>query len=267
MDGSFVDFGKFSGAFAPRRNGTNVQLPGPRPGGILRHDLSEGAPMSRILRTALLVLAATASASAWAQATRAGKSDFSLAPVFSESKTYNFPSGSSVRTDTGTGLALSWAHNFNSQFQAGLEWEWLSADYRGTVAPGTGNAQNGFTFNSRYDSSTGRVTGTYHFSPKAFTFLVTGGLGVTWTDTNIPTGPTQPVCWWYPWYGEVCTGATPTKTSTDFSYNLGVGARYDVPGPNPYFFKIVFRRNWVDFGGYVGTFYADSFRLDFGFKF
>jgi opacity protein-like surface antigen len=57
--------------------------------------------------------------------------------------------------------------------------------------------------------------------------LVTGGLGWTWVDTNIPNGLPETFCWYYPWWGSYCATGVPTADTTKFSYNLGAGVRYD----------------------------------------
>ena len=84
-------------------------------------------------------------------------------------------------------------------------------------------------------------------------------------DTNIPSGLPQNVCWFYPWVGQVCTGVTPTYSTTRFSYNAGGGLRYNW-GPN-YFVRGLVNLQWIDFGGSYGTANLTQYRLDFGLRF
>jgi opacity protein-like surface antigen len=213
------------------------------------------------------IAAFAVSGSALAQSgNRQGKYEFSLSPIWTQGATYNFSNGASAKTDVGWGLGLNWAYNFTNNLSAGIEASWGTADYHATVAPGTG-APGFRTYDSSIDTGLLRAVGTYNFMQNQFTPFVTAGLGAVYIDTNIPTGPTTPVCWWYPYWGYVCGGSTPTKSATEFTYNAGVGIRWDAPRPNSFFFRGLYNREWVDFGGYAGTIGWNQFRLDFGIKF
>lgn len=196
---------------------------------------------------------------------RAGKSEFYVFPVWTASKDYSFDGGSTARSDTGFGLGLGFAKNLSSQASVGVELNWSEADYRATVAPGPANPNNSVGIAGTIETYTVRFTGTYHFSPNRFTPFVTGGLGWTYVDTNIPTGLPQGVCWWYPWYGQVCTSTVPTASTTKFSYNAGAGLRYDTTGGG--FVRGLVNAQYVDFGGSYGSTYWTQYRLDFGVRF
>jgi len=216
-------------------------------------------------------LAMIASAGAFAQQapmTRGGKYDFSLYPLFTEKKTYNFEGGASARTDVATGIGISWAQNFNDHWAAGIEGSWSSANYHATVTPAAGNPNPAFNATGRVDAGTLHLFGNFNLLSAQFTPFITGGLGVTYIDSNIPSGPSQPVCWWYPYYGEVCSDVQPTKSWNNFSYNAGVGLRWDARRPDTFFFRGLANREWVDFGNAgSGTLYYDQIRLDFGMKY
>jgi len=94
--------------------------------------------------------------------------------------------------------------------------------------------------------------------------FVMGGVGWAFVDSNIPSGPPQGVCWWDPWYGYVCGYYQNTYTKDYFSYNLGIGARWDVV---PDFFlrgSVGLQR--VDLGR-AGTTDFVGGRLDLGYMF
>jgi len=133
------------------------------------------------------------------------------------------------------------------------------------VQPGVGN-NLGITgnINGRLESRTIRFNGAYNFSSAAFTPLVTGGLGWTWVDTNIPSGLPETFCWYYPWWGQYCATGVPTHNTTKFSYNAGLGLRYDYGRG---VFRALVNQQWIDFGGSYGTNYTTQFRIDFGTKF
>jgi len=80
----------------------------------------------------LAVLLAALSAAAQAQ----GRSEFYAAPVFTDSKNYTFEGGTNVRTDTGWGFTVGFAHVFNPKLTGAIELEWTTNDYTATIQPG-----------------------------------------------------------------------------------------------------------------------------------
>ena len=119
---------------------------------------------------------------------------------------------------------VGFAKNFDRRWAAGIDIVWAEQDYRATVQPGPGNTSPARQVNGQIDWRTIRFFGTFHFLESNFTPFVTAGLGWTYIDTNIPSGPPETWCWY--WYG--CSTFVPTETSTEFSYNAGLGLRLDV---------------------------------------
>lgn len=218
-----------------------------------------------ILKKLLFIAALLAAASVQAQSTRGNKSEFYLAPVFTDSKNYTFEGGSTARTDTGYGLTLGYAFNFDQHTSLGIEVSWADADYKATVQPGPSNSLNNATdIRGTLETWTVRFLGNYYFMEGNFTPFITGGLGWSYIDTNIPTGLPQNVCWYYPWYGSYCGSYVPTATSTKFSYNAGAGLRMEM---GKGFLRALVNQQWADFGGSYGSTSWTQYRIDFGFKF
>jgi len=215
-------------------------------------------------RALLVTLLMLATVPAWAQSHRAGRSEIYLSPVFTDGKSFSFEGGTSVRTDTGFGLALGYMYNVDDKLSFGGEFAWGDADYRATIQPGAGNTQSAINVNSSLETWTVRFLGSYNFSRDRFTPFVTGGLGWTSVDTNIPTGLPQNVCWYYPWAGTYCQSYVPTATTTKFSYNAAIGLRYDFGNG---FVRGQVGSQWVDFGGSYGSGQFTQYRIDFGTKF
>ena len=69
---------------------------------------------------------------------------------------------------------------------------------------------------------------SYHFRDGAFTPLVMAGVGVASIDSNFPTGTLDAGCWWDPWYGYICFADWETYSSTELTYNVGLGFRWDI---------------------------------------
>jgi opacity protein-like surface antigen len=195
---------------------------------------------------------------------RAGRNEIYLAPVFVDGKSYSFQGGSSARTDTGYGLVFGWQRNLNPNVSAGIEIDWIDQDYRATVQPGPANPNIAGNISGTLESRTIRFLGSYNFSTAAFTPFVTGGLGWTWVDTNIPSGLPETFCWYYPWWGQYCATGVPTHNTTKFSYNGGIGLRYDYGRA---VFRALVQEQWIDFGGSYGSSSTTQFRIDFGTKF
>lgn len=217
-----------------------------------------------ILRIAAIIAALLAALPAQAQTTRGNKGEFYLSPVFTDGKNYSFEGGSTARTDTGFGLTLGYAFNFDQHKSLGIEVSWGDADYRATVQPGVGNNNQAVDIRGTLETWTVRFLGNYYFMEGNFTPFVTGGLGWTYIDTNIPTGLPQNICWSYPWYGAYCSSYVPTATSTKFSYNAGVGLRMEL---GKGFVRALVNEQWLDFGGSYGSSSVTQYRIDFGVKF
>lgn len=215
-------------------------------------------------RIALLAALLGAAPAFGQSASRAHKSEFYLSPVFTDGKSYSFDGGSTATTDTGNGLTFGYAYNFDQHKSLGVEFVWGEQDYRATVQPGVGNGNASATINGTLETWTVRFLGTYHFLEGNFTPYVTGGLGWTYLDTNIPAGLPENVCWAYPWYGAYCATYVPTETTTKFSYNVGVGLRLDA---GKGVFRFLVNQQWMDFGGSYGSDYVTQYRIDFGVKF
>ena len=130
---------------------------------------------------------------------RAGRWEFTLQPQYVDSMSVSGGGGSRANIDSDWGFGFGFAYNFSNHLALGGELTWNDAGYRATVVPGPGNGGSAFNLVGTMETSTLRMNGTWHFLTGNFTPFVTGGIGATWVDTNIPNGPTQ--CWIDPWYG------------------------------------------------------------------
>jgi opacity protein-like surface antigen len=181
-------------------------------------------------------------------------------PQYTEYADLRGSCGSRAQIQGAWGFGFGFGYNFNNHLALGGELNWAQADYTRTTAPGAGNPGSSFIRTGTIETSTLRMNGTWNLLASDFTPFATGGIGSTYVDTNIPDGPTQ--CWVDPWYGTYC--GTPTKSNTYFSYNAGVGLRWDVN--REFFLRGVYTRQWIDVGGGLGSPAFDQYRIDFGFK-
>ena len=210
----------------------------------------------------LLALVACSLPAAAQQSRRAGTNEFYISPIFTNSKNWSFEGGTTARTDTGYGLGIGFARNFSPHLNAGVELAWSEVYYRTNMnAVGGGASINS---SGTIDTGTLRFTGTWNVLATELTPFLTAGAGWTHIYTDIPVGPPQNSCFYYPWWGPVCTSYIPTQNTTKFSYNLGGGVRWDI---GPYLVRALVNAQYADIGGHEGSGYFTQYRLDFGMRF
>ncbi|HZM34152.1 MAG TPA: outer membrane beta-barrel protein [Burkholderiales bacterium] len=216
-----------------------------------------------VARIALIALLMAAT-SVTAQSRRAGMNEVYFGMAGSESKDYTFEGGTTASTDSGFGLNFGWLHHINPNFAAGVELGWMDIDYQATVQPGLANPNVSGRINGSVETFSLRFTGAWHILPGDFTPYLGAGLGWTYIDTNIPAGLPESFCWYYPWYGSYCSTYVPTQTTTQFSYNVGVGLRYDFGRG---VIRAAVEQQYVDFGGSYGSDHLTQYRIELGTKF
>jgi len=197
---------------------------------------------------------------------RQGQYEFTLQPRYVASKDIDVGGGSTLELDQAFGFGLGIGYNFTNKLALALDWSWTSLDYQARIATtdSIGNTTGTTTASGTLDASTFALNLSYYFLEGPLTPFVTGGIGWTWVDTNIPSGLPQTGCWWDPWYGYICTSYQETYADDYFSYSLGVGGRWDVT--LGFFLRGSVVWQWMDIGK-AGTTDFPIGRLDLGFMF
>lgn len=198
---------------------------------------------------------------------RKGKWEITLQPRYLTGETVGFSGGSSIKIDDDLGFGMGFGYNLTDRFALHLDWSWSNVDYKATIATtdAIGNPTGTDTYSGELDTSTVALNLTAHLLEGPVTPFVVGGIGWTYVDSNIPSGPPSGSCWWDPWYGYICTSYQDTYGADEFSYSLGIGVRADVsPG---FFLRGSWIWQWVDFSRSAGTSPFDGGRLDIGFSF
>jgi len=192
---------------------------------------------------------------------RTGTWEFSLPIIYTDSARIDGQNGTSVDVSSDVGWGFGLGYNFNDNFQLnGL----LSFGYRSYEATTVGTDGSTKKYNNYMDTSTLSVNGVYYFLNGNMTPFASAGVGVTYVDTNIPTGSGSTACWYDPWYGYVCSSYLPTKTENDISYNAGVGVRYDVN--RQFGMQVGYYKTWIDISKTSNTPAFDSLRFDILFR-
>ena len=192
---------------------------------------------------------------------RGGTWEFFMPLTYLPSWTLDGQGGSKANLDATWGFGFGFGYNLSDHFQMNGLFSWSARNYDATYV-----YQNGQTKkygNTEY-SSTFSLNAIYYLLPGNISPFVSGGAGITYVDTSIPTGAGGPTtCWWDPWYGYVCTDGYPTKTETDIVYNLGLGVRFDLN--RSFSLQPSYNKAWIDMGS-RGTPDFDVWRLDFIFR-
>ncbi len=193
---------------------------------------------------------------------RAKKWQFAFGPHYTNSTSVDFDGGASADIDSDWGGYLGFGYNFDEKLALDFDISWGSASYTGTRVLQNNTKE---TISGRLDTSSTRFNLLYYFMDKALTPFVAGNIGWTWIDSNIAAGPPVTGCWWDPWWGWVCSGVQPTYGSTEFSYGVSLGFRYDVN--QSFFMRGSVGNNWVDISNTSSTPDVTFYRYDFGFMF
>jgi opacity protein-like surface antigen len=177
----------------------------------------------------------------------------------------------SVSGQNGTSLAvqgeLGWGfwggYNFNNRLGVAFDWSHIAPDYTATIRLDT-PGQPTQTIRHTMDVDNLHIKGTFNFLEGAFTPFVEAGLGWTWIDSNVASGPPSTGCWWT-WYGYVCSSYYDTYDSTQTSYTYSAGVRWDI---SPDF---TLRADYgildIDTSSASGTMETEALRLAFGWRF
>jgi len=222
-------------------------------------------PATRIRLAILVILSLLCgAASAQGSAARDKRWEMSLQMIDLQGKNYSFDGGSTARTSNALGWGLGFAYNLNSHLNLGMDWTWVSMDYDATIQPTAGSGQAAFTTRGSADVSSVMFNATYNFLSGPVTPYVAGGIGGAYVDTNIQTGPAQPVCWYYPWYGYYCGTTVPTAANNYFSYVGGAGVRWDAS--RQIYLRAGATRQWLDASGSSSNEGTTAWRIEIGFK-
>jgi opacity protein-like surface antigen len=140
--------------------------------------------------------------------------------------------------------------------------DWADVDYRATL-----QRQNSSPTiaSGTMESFTPRVDLHLNILDRPITPYVMAGVGYSYIDTNIPNGRPQTGCWWDPWYGYICTTYQSTKTTESFTYEGGVGLRFDFGSSGT--LRVSYERHWLDLSNASGEAFVDQAKLGFVFRY
>jgi opacity protein-like surface antigen len=178
--------------------------------------------------------------------------------IYQDSDTADFEGGTEIDLDADLGIGISATYRFNDRFEFMLGLDWQRIDYEARIAS---DAAQGLVFEADGDleSFTPYVGLNLNLLPGPFTPYVSGTVGWSFMDTNIPDAPPQNVCWWHPWYGYVCGTIQETRTLDELVYGAGAGIRWD--NSNSFSVRLGYEKRWIDLGDASSTPDVDMLRL------
>jgi opacity protein-like surface antigen len=184
--------------------------------------------------------------------------EFGADLVYQNSQDVDFDGGTNVEFDSDLGVSLYAAFRFSERLELQFGVDWSNVDYDVHFQSATVPALT-FDASGEIEAITPFIRGNFNFIDGPITPYVTAGIGYSFIDTNIPDGPPQIGCWWDPWYGEICTTYQSTATTEEFTYNAGVGVRWDLS--TGYSMRLAYEKHWYDFDNASPDF--DQFKLGF----
>jgi len=134
---------------------------------------------------------------------------------------------SSLKIDSDLGWGVSLGYNINSNFLVNFELASFTPKYEATFALDK-EPKETETINHKLNMVTTHFNAVYNITKGRLAPYLQVGAGWTYIDSNIANGPPIGGCWWDPWWGYICDGFQPTHTDTNYSYNYGVGVRYEL---------------------------------------
>jgi opacity protein-like surface antigen len=184
--------------------------------------------------------------------------------LYQDARDISFTGGSTASFDEDFGLAVAFGYRFNPRLEVQFGLDWNKIDYDVDLAsasvPGLRFAGQG-----DLESFTPHVNANFNFLEGSLTPYVSAGVGWSFIDTNIPDAPPQNVCWWDPWFGEVCDSYQSTHTTDSLMYQMGGGVRWDVsPG---YTLRLGYEKRWIELDESTNTPDFDQFNLGLTFRY
>lgn len=218
---------------------------------------------------ALIAGGLLASGLASAQSDRGPGWEFGADLIYQLSQDIDFKGGSSVSLDDDFGLAITFGYRFSDKLELQFGLDWNDVDYDATLQSTTNTnppiSLGSVGVSGTLEAFTPRAAVNYNFLSGPITPYVSGGIGWSFIDTNIPEGRPQSVCWWDPWWGYVCGNVQDTKSVDAFEYQIGVGLRWDL-GPG-YTLRFAYEKHWLDLDEADSTPDIDQFRVGISYRY
>jgi hypothetical protein len=170
--------------------------------------------------------------------------DFSIQTRYVGSSDFEGEHGARLSIEDDLGWGFDLGYNINERFKLGGFVSWRSVSYSARIVDAA-DADNTSNYGGWLDTANLALNATWNVLANRFTPYVQGSIGWAMLDTNVPADIDYG-CYWDPWWGYICTGASyPVYSTTQFVYNLGLGFRWDAP--SNFFIKVGIDANWMEY--------------------
>jgi len=184
----------------------------------------------------------------------------SLLLQYQTSTSNDFDNGSAIDIDSSTGFGFGFGWNWTERLHLGYRFSLNKPDYSATIVP-EDPEEPPQTINYDMSKNSHQFNVTYHFLKGPLTPFIQGGIGWTKLDSNILSRPPTTGCWWDPWWGYICATTWETFKTSQFTYNLGLGLRWDINGA--LFMRGMWNRQFISLDN--GNMDFDTITLEGGF--
>jgi opacity protein-like surface antigen len=207
--------------------------------------------LRRIALIALLIMTSTAVLAQYdhprhkpsKSGSRDGRFEGSVILAFQTGLDQSYEGGSELNIDSTTGWGVSFAWNWTDKWNLSYRLVSTSPKYTALIVHEDSDIIQA-PIEHKMSKYSHQLNVTYNFSRKAFTPFVAAGIGWTKVDSNIQSAPPQTGCWWDPWWGYICHTDYKTYNTSEFTYNLGAGVRWDIN--NAIYTKATYTREFLD---------------------
>ena len=170
--------------------------------------------------------------------------------------------GSALDVDSTLGWGVNIGWNWTAKWNLAYRFVSTSPKYFALIVPEDPDVLPQ-SIEHKLSKTSHQFNVTYNFREAAFTPFVLAGIGWTKVDSNVPTGGVDVGCWWDPWWGYICFGDWQTFETSEFTYNLGLGLRWDIN--NAVFTRAAYSREFLKLDN--GTLNFDMAILELGLMF
>ncbi len=191
--------------------------------------------------------------SAWSLAAHADRDvgwEFGGELIYQDSADFESDGEASASLDSDLGLALTFGYRINERLEVTFGLDWNNIDYTAEiVAQDVPLIPDGTVIgvDGELEAFTPRVGVNFNFMEGPITPYVSGMIGYSFIDTNIPDGPAETGCYWDPWYGQICGTWQDTRSLEEFTYGAGLGVRWDVN--DAWSMRLGYDKRWIDSNG------------------
>ena len=191
--------------------------------------------------------------------------EFSFLVPYEYSEKIDFDGGSSIDMQGNHGFGFGIGYHWNKHLSTRFDTTWNYNDYKGTRVLDTDPAEEK-QFTSRLDTIHLDLGADWYLPiDKPILPFIGVNLGWDFFDTNVPTGPSDTICWWDPWWGYMCSSSQNTYTEDAWHFGWSTGFRLDLG--RRHFARWTYGERYTDIDTADGNAKLRTSRIEFGWTY